>query len=210
VKRASARQFRTNMNPPDAPKPLPAGFKLHAPAPGTMHIEFANERRSCLVIFLGVWMAGWTVACVFLLSQLLAGQRLAPNEPGSFMNSSAGAWLFATPFFVAEIFMGLLLLWLWHGRTELLHGENDMRLVQRFFRFPRQKFLRRNDITRVIQVKDGGEGDDSFPTWGLKVEVSGGDQVMLLWRQPIEHSDWLGPLVAEWAGKPFEPAKDRS
>lgn len=204
------RYPETNMNPPDAAKPPPAGFKLHAPAPGTVQIEFTNERRSCLVIFLGVWMAGWTMACVFLLSQLLAGQPLAPNESGDFMSTLPGSWLFAAPFLLAEIGVGLLFLWLLRGRTELLLYEDCLILRRSLSSYQRETRVSRSTVTRVMQVKDGGEGDDSFPTWGLKVEHARGETVSLLWRQPIERSDWLGPVIADWAGKPFEPAKDRS
>lgn len=197
------------MNSTDALKPPPVGFKLHAPAPGTVLIEFVNERRSCLVIFLGIWMAGWTVGCVFLLSQLLAGQPLAPNEPGDFMSTLSGSWLFAAPFLLAEVGVGLLFLWLLRGRTELLLHEDCLMLRRSLFSYQHETRVSRSAVTRVMQVKDGGEGDDSFPTWGLKMEHARGETIRLLWRQPIERSDWLGPLVAEWARKPFEPSAQR-
>jgi hypothetical protein len=69
----------------------------------------------------------------------------------------------------------------------------------------RQRVFLRQSIKAVKQVKDGGEGEDSFPSWGLS--IIGDKAVGIISRQPMEKSDWLGPIVAEWAGVPFEPAE---
>ena len=63
------------------------------------------------------------------------------------------------------------------------------------------------ELKEVKQVKDGGEGEDSFPSWGLALIA--GTEVHVLSRQPIDKSDWLGPIIAKWAGVEFEPAKVR-
>jgi hypothetical protein len=56
----------------------------------------------------------------------------------------------------------------------------------------------KDGIARIQQVKDGGENGDNFPSWGLRIE--GAVKGRLLWRQPIDRSAWLGPIVAQWAG----------
>ena len=67
----------------------------------------------------------------------------------------------------------------------------------------RHRVFPRQQVTAVKQVKDGGEGDDSFPSWGLV--VMGADGVFVLSRQPRDKSDWLGPVIAKWAGAPYIP-----
>jgi hypothetical protein len=62
----------------------------------------------------------------------------------------------------------------------------------------------RSSIRRIVQVKDGGEDDDSFPSWGLKVE--GEKEVTLIYRQPYDKSHWLGGVLAKWAQVDFVEA----
>ena len=56
-------------------------------------------------------------------------------------------------------------------------------------------------IKTFIQIKDGGEGDDSFPSWGLEVEEK--KKNSLISQQPYESSHWLGRFLARWAGVEF-------
>jgi hypothetical protein len=63
----------------------------------------------------------------------------------------------------------------------------------------------RVEVTAVRQVKDGGDGEDSFPSWALA--VVGRTEMRVLSKQPIEKSAWLGLIVARWAGVTFEPWK---
>ena len=53
-----------------------------------------------------------------------------------------------------------------------------------------------------MQVKDGGEGKDSFPSWGLNVQVE--KPYILLSRQEYQKSHWLGTMLKKWSGKPFK------
>ena len=53
----------------------------------------------------------------------------------------------------------------------------------------------------IVQVKDGGEGDDSFPSWGLKVE--GDRETTPIFRQSYDKSHWLGRALAKSAQVDF-------
>jgi hypothetical protein len=56
------------------------------------------------------------------------------------------------------------------------------------------------------QIKDGREGEDSFPSWGLKVtgEVDQGTKGFnLISRQPHGRSVWLGRVLADQLKVPF-------
>ena len=45
--------------------------------------------------------------------------------------------------------------------------------------------------------------------WGLKVERERKLPHVLLFREDIEKSDWLGAVLAERFGVPFQPAENR-
>lgn len=71
----------------------------------------------------------------------------------------------------------------------------------------------RNEVKHIVQLKDGGEGDDSFHSWGLelvlkeKVAWFTHKKITLLSRQDREKSDWLGPQLASQLGVKFIAAK---
>ena len=83
------------------------------------------------------------------------------------------------------------------------------------------KLFTRKTITQVKQVKDGGatllllkqqrnahlpkggEGKDSFPSWGLNM-MYGNRKVTIILRQPHVKSLWLGEIISSWANVPFE------
>lgn len=61
-----------------------------------------------------------------------------------------------------------------------------------------RRVIPRQSIKAFVQVKDGGKGEDSFPSWGLKVLAA--EEQTLIYRQPYEVSAWLGRYLARWAG----------
>jgi hypothetical protein len=84
----------------------------------------------------------------------------------------------------------------------------DRLVVERpLFRCVRRFDYPRAAIDVVRQVKDDSDEEDDPHTWGvaIKGQVNG----KLLSRQPIDKSDWLGPVVARWAGVAFEPSVKR-
>jgi len=67
--------------------------------------------------------------------------------------------------------------------------------------------LPRDEMLCIEQIKDGGHGDDSFPSWALVGRCR--TSHYLLKRQPIEKSDWLGPRVAGFFGIEYRPSRER-
>jgi hypothetical protein len=96
-------------------------------------------------------------------------------------------------------------------------GETSLHIETRLLFAKWHLTLPRETITHLRQVKDGGEGRDSFPSWGLKIRSVSDTQGFLgyiiflihlrrdtryrslLFRLPYEHSYWLGIVVARWA-----------
>ena len=72
--------------------------------------------------------------------------------------------------------------------------------------YRRIKVIPKDSIRKLVQIKDGGGENDSFPSWALKVEVGKDDPVTLIFRQPYDSSHWLGSVLARWADVEFDEA----
>ena len=96
------------------------------------------------------------------------------------------------------------------GGCDLVIGIDRLAVVHRGVFSRRAWTASRAEVRAVTQVKDcGDDDDDDGPSgWGLLLDV-GGEERSLLRREPIEVSDWLGPVLARWAGVPFVPATRR-
>lgn len=145
----------------------------------------------CLALFFFVWLAGWTCGCVFGTYAALFGENAI----------EVGLLLFMIPFWAAEFFVLGWALWHFRSITTITFLDDELQIERRLFSYRRERVIRKDGIQCVRQIKDGGEGEDSFPSWGLAVE--GEKNVKLLSRQEIEKSAWLGPIVAEWADVDF-------
>lgn len=106
--------------------------------------------------------------------------------------------------------------------TFSLNQSASYRLDQREIRVVWHLTLPRRTITHLLQVKDGGEGRDSFPSWGLKIKSASDNRNWfghvvsviylgsntryrsILFRLPYEHSYWLGIVIARWASARLE------
>ena len=111
------------------------------------------------------------------------------------------------PFWAAEIFVVSYAVWFYRSLLSFAFGEDELLVERTFLWYRRRRAFGRREVSAVKQIKDGGEGEDSFPSWGLVVVAK--LEVKVLSRQPIEKSDWLGPIIAQWAGVPFERAQQR-
>jgi hypothetical protein len=68
----------------------------------------------------------------------------------------------------------------------------------------RHREIARQSVQKLIQFKDGGGPEESFPSWGLRIE--GSSKRLLVHRQIYEKSHWLGRLLAQWADAKFVEA----
>ena len=93
------------------------------------------------------------------------------------------------------------------GLTEIIATDEDLTIRRNLGPWTSSKSMKLNQILRIIQFKDGGGEEDSFPSWGLR--VVGHQKLILLSRQPIEKSDWLGGLLAQHFNVEFSPASIR-
>ncbi len=78
---------------------------------------------------------------------------------------------------------------------------------RRFLFFSNTQTIPSLQIQKLSQIKDGGHGEDSFPSWGLNLYA--GRQIKLLRRETIDKSDWLGAELASYYGVEFELSESR-
>lgn len=195
------------------------GFDLSNSIAGDVVIRYRTTGMRGLGVFLAIFLAEWTAMALLLTAGLLSGHV---------------AYLpFALVFWLSGF--GVLGIAAWHRFSVLeLVMEADRFVVRQTLLWYRRGWIfLRSNVDAVAQVKDGGEGEDSFPSWGLIIEAAAYDKILpdrlpaliryierseaaqsassvtILSQQPIGKSDWLGPIVATWAGVPFEPAAKR-
>ena len=173
-------------------------------------IDHCRTGMGCLNLFLGVWLAGWTFGCVFLVHAYFTGGKMEGGDPIPlwFVMAFVGPW-----FFVA-----FMLLYSKFARkrfrltSDMLHIETRVLFLQWGVSIPRET------ISEIKQIKDGGEGDDSFPSWGLRIRSSAVVNGLvhrlvllsnfgrayrmrtILARLPYDHSEWLATVLSDWSG----------
>jgi len=172
----------------------------------------------CLNAFLGVWLSIWTVAVGGLIHGYFHGGKMDDGAP-------MPLW-FVMAFVIPWLFVALMLLYSKFARKTFRLTSDALHIETRLLGASWALMLPRDTITRVKQVKDGGEGDDSFPSWGLELKSAArierpmqrlsllnnfGRNVRfrsVLSRLPYDHSAWLGNIIAQWAGVELELCQD--
>ena len=140
-------------------------------------IHYRTTGMGCAGLFFAVWLIGWTAVCLLFTAVAL------------FHPDGINWWLllFMVPFWIAEFATLAYVAWFFWSATRF-RFEPDELVVERSLPWRRRhRVFPRQQVTVVKQVKDGGEGDDSFPSWGLV--VMGADGVFVLSRQPRDKSD---------------------
>ena len=191
------------MTPPELaaiPKPVPPGFTLAGDGPDAIVIRHRRTGMGCMNAFLLVWLAIWTAGCIVFFWIQPAGIHWESGTPPP-------PWA-AAIFWAFDIVAGLIAAYLFFCRKtfridhRLLVVETRVLGLKWVHTFPRES------IRRFVQIQDGGQGEDSFPSWALKIEAD--YKTKLLVRQPYAQSQWLGQILALWAGVDYVPAHPKT
>ncbi|NJN85242.1 MAG: hypothetical protein HC881_01545 [Leptolyngbyaceae cyanobacterium SL_7_1] len=193
---------------------IPAGFRIISETPD-LWIRYRSKGTGLIVafmvpfvlMFIGFLLSGFFTLQEALQVGLWQSIRLL-TEDGSwslFLNLLSIGWFF----FCLWIFSipTLLMLWFIFGITEFRASQDSLVVVHRFLGFSSKKQILSHTIQSFVQIKDGGENMDSFPSWRLFVIAN--PKVWLLARQPIEKSDWLGRVLADFYRVQFVPSENR-
>ncbi len=187
---------------------VPKGFRVTREPTGSIWIDYHSGSVRGPAIFFVIWVVFTSLACVGSVYDLYSGY----DSLASFASYLAKVpWLGWLAVAVAAMFMivlpAVVLAWFLFGQSR--HGLSDEGLwvQKRLFFWQSNRFIPLQAMRSVRQVKDGGQEEDSFPTWGLRIQAEG--DTNLLWRQPIEKSDWLGEVLSECYDIPFVPSDER-
>lgn len=185
--------------PTPAIPPAPDGFLMVTADGGAVVIHHRRTGMKGMLVFLCLWLAGWTAACIFL-AHAYANGKMDNGTP-------MPIW-FVLVFWASDIFvLGLLLYLLFARKAYRLDGDG-LTVEVTLLGYRRVRAVSRQDLRRIVQIQDGGRGEDSFPSWGLRAETTG-KPLTLVFRQPYEISHWLGQVLAQWAEVDFIPVENQ-
>lgn len=173
----------------------PSGFRVIEPGDRIV-IVYSPQGMGCMKAFFVVWLGAWAAGTLALTAAFLRGEM---NKPSPVPPS-----LFVLVFWASLIGVGLFAAWLFFGKTMVILTEDRLTVVRALGRWLRSRETPKAEIRGVTQVQDGGRGDDSFPSWGLRVDAT--RNATVLYRQESEKSAWLGRVLAGWAGVPYHPS----
>ena len=170
----------------------PKGFFVTASRDGYPAVIYKTTGQTPVAVFFTLWLSIWTVACVAMAYQAFF------KGPINYQMA-----LMAIPFWAAEVGVIALVLWMFFSVTTFIFYPDRLAIEKTLGKYQRRQEIAKGDVKGIRQVKDGGEGRDSFPSWGLVVATTVPNKILS--RQKIEKSAWLGPIVARWAGMEYEP-----
>lgn len=166
---------------------IPKGFHAFHEGDASILLRYRFSGMFFMVTFLVTWFVVWSI-----------GGYWAIHEPKTeFMLVWMTLWV------IAEIAVAYTLLWIFFGRTSLKFEKTVLTVSKKILFLSWTIQISKMDIKKIFQVQDGGEGDDSFPSWGLK--ISARKTHSLLRKQEYEKSVWLGKLIGKWSGIRFKP-----
>lgn len=165
-----------------------------------IHLSYRSHGVGCMVAF------------TFVLPLMVGGgfAAFAIAAPDDFLAFAFSTW-WAPVCLVAGIsaffyFLGFSLFH-WFGETRIIANREALTVRRGLWCFASTTDIQREALQKFEQVKDGGEGEDTFPTWGLFAVAK--KKVPVLSRQPLEKSDWLGGVLAEHFGVEYVEASKR-
>jgi hypothetical protein len=167
--------------------PPPAGLHLERHADGGRRIHWRAQGRTVLLVFLGIWLTIWTLACVALLHGYFTGGVMDDGRPIPF-------W-FVAIFWGSDLLVLGFVLSLLFARHEL---QLDLRLLTvRSGVLPWRgaaEVTPRSAITGLEIEHHDGRRDAS--AWSLKSR--GRVRQYLVKNQSYERVYWIGEHLAEW------------
>ena len=187
----------------------PEGF-TYSIDDGICIIEHRRTGMGCINIFLSVWLFFWTLGCCLLVWQYLNGGKMENGDPISH-------W-FVAGFLAAWVLVAVSLLYSLFARKRFFLTDEYLRIETQLLVARWTMILPRETISEIIQIKDGGEGEDSFPSWGLRICSESLDSTLfqrvstalrfgqnfrtrtILSRLPYEHSFGLAKIISKWTG----------
>lgn len=171
----------------------PKGFSVSKTFDWDTVIEYRPKGMFALRIFFAVFILIWTIGCIFLIDRTIHGGKEWNNSEFNFIKNL---------FWFGEVFIIFQCIYIFNKVTRIVLYSDSISVSHTLFGIGFSRKIDKSSIKSVAQIKDGGGGDDSFPSWGLIVE--GRRNLRVLSRQEYEKSEWLGQVIADWAGVRYD------
>ena len=146
----------------DLLKQVPSDLSLESCGRDDFVIRHVRTGMGCLNAFAIVCLAGWMVGCVSLLRDYFRGGQMEDGGP-------IPIW-FVLLFWGLEIAVAVLLLNVIFRKKTFPVKKGKLIIETDLLWFKWHKIILKGSIRKLVQVKDGGEDDDRFPSWGLRIE----------------------------------------
>lgn len=178
----------------------PEGISLLSESPNLL-IEYRHKGMGCFLLMISVVTGGLGLMTAYVgIHQ--------PDEFVTGITSSWGAIVCSIAGVVAWCYWLFYLVWFLFGSIRVEANDDLLFITKRLFGLSWTHSISRNELIGFRQIKDGGEGDDTFPSWGLRVDTRARG-VWILRRQSLETSAWLGDRLAAFYNLNFIPSPDR-
>ena len=211
---------------------LPAGFKILSETP-ELRIKYLSQANGCLILFFLPFIALF-LGHIWLLI-LVAQEILNFGLWQAIQKLPHKNWDFCL-FLFSFLLLGAITvfaLWFTFGITEFKASRESLVVSKKLFGMSKKNRIPTINIQYFYQIKDGGEDMDSFPSWGLEVVTNHkihertisfpswiqADEntinrliyktIVLLSKQPIDKSDWLGRVLADFYKVEFRMTEKR-
>ncbi|MBN3877292.1 hypothetical protein [Nostoc sp. JL23] len=198
---------------------IPSGFKVFCVTPD-MRIRYFAQPNFCFILFLLpfiVLFIGHIFLLCFTFYEILRIGIVAVVQQ---ISQQLVEYLVFPFSFLVLGFVTFHAFWITFGVTDFLAADDSFIVIKKLFWMSKQQEVTRMNIQYFQQVKDGGEGEDSFPSWGLELvtnqKIYDGNislpswipestinqiiytKIVLLDKQSIQKSDWLGSVLADF------------
>jgi uncharacterized protein len=148
-----------------------------------------------LKIFAWVWCAGWLGG----VGIGLANEWNRSADFAQFTYRLAAAWILPL-FLCIGLAVAAFFVWLLCKRTIITLRASEIGIERRLGPISSRKTLHKSALTAIHVKQDGGEGEDSFPSWAVQTEIAG-TTTLIVARQEREVADWLSRQLNQWLGK---------
>ena len=138
--------------------------------------EEDGEGGGCAVLFMLVWLTGWTAGCLTMLIMAIIHLEIL-------------LFLFMIPFWAVEIFV-LFLFYSMVKKEEFIFKKSELGINIRVFFLTFRKNIVKSEISYL-----------NYDCLKDQVIIGIDDKELKVFRSTEENSKWLGETIAEWAGK---------
>lgn len=131
----------------------PLGFEVKHVAKELVLVEYRVTKLKPMHWFLILWLSFWTIGCVTLV----------------FGRVQTAEWWFKAIFCGTDLLVAAFVAYLLFERRLFQVSPTELKVEIECFSWKRSISIPREGIHQLRQVITGGEGEDSFPTWGIEV-----------------------------------------